>query len=137
MEFNLETSHYLELEFKLSRAIVLCLRLWFKVGNKCRGCNYFTSVRVDLNKKLICFHLGPLSYSFYFCVCLSRVLFVLCHYSWFCCDVHGIGVSYGVFHGNVCLLLKVSFVHCNGCGVIWALLMKFFKCWYNINWVCL
>jgi hypothetical protein len=45
------------------------------------------------------------------------------------CDVHGIGVSYGVFHdvfhGNVCLLLKVSFVHCNGCGVIQVLLQHY------------
>jgi hypothetical protein len=48
--------------------------------------------------------------------------------------VHGIGVSCGVFddvsrgfiHENVCLLLKVSFVHCNDCGVIWVFLIKFF-----------
>jgi len=60
------------------------------------------------------------------------------------CNGHGIVVSYGVFHdvfhgfihGNVCLLIKVSFVHCNGCDVIWALLTKFLECCYNITWVC-
>ncbi len=129
MKSNLHTSHYLRLEFKLGRAIVLCLSLWFKMGNKWRHSNYFTWVRVDLNKKIVCFHLGPLSYFLVFLfvfVCLMFFFSCLTTRGFASYDVYGIVVSCDVFHdvfpsfihGNVCLLLKVSFVHCNRCDVI-------------------
>lgn len=66
MESNLYINHCLGLEFKLCKPIVLCLRLWSKVGNKWKHYSYFTWVRVDINKKYIRFHLGPLSFLFFF-----------------------------------------------------------------------
>lgn len=118
MEFNLETSHYLELEFKLSRAIVLCWRLWFKVGNKCRDCNYFTWVRVDLNKS---------SYAFIWAHFLILFIFVFVCLMFFlsCVTTRGFVVMFMALVFFMVFFMEM-FVCCSRCHLCIAMVVVLF-----------